>query len=168
MQREFTVQYVYDYAYSTYTPTVSLPVQPREQAKLDTPEGAMIAMMSAVRTGDYDGWLKCWDDKSRAKFAEAAKQEHRDAAFMAQSWQKSFGKKDVLLIARIEGSAHHLLGQIDRGEPDFAPQPDLGLLDLLIEHEGGLLADAPRALLGERDEARLLHLGLLFDTVSNL
>ena len=48
VQREFVVEYLYDYATSTYTPEVSLPIVPVAQFKRDTPENALIALFSAM------------------------------------------------------------------------------------------------------------------------
>lgn len=102
VQREFVVQYVYDYAYSAYTPPPMLPKQSREQAQRGTPEAALIAMLAAMRSGDYEGWLACWDEDSRSKFVQSAKDQHRDAAFWRNAWKDYFGNKEVVLLDRIE------------------------------------------------------------------
>ena len=56
-----------------------------------------------------------------------------------------------------------LLGDAQRAVGDLAPQGDLRFLDLLLDHERGLLADALGALLGGGDQLRLLDLGLGLD-----
>lgn len=42
-QSQFVVQYVYNYAQSTYSPPVNLPQVSRASAQRDTPEGTLIA-----------------------------------------------------------------------------------------------------------------------------
>lgn len=102
VQREFVVQYVYDYAFSTYTPPVALPIQPREGAKRTTPEAALIAILSAMRAGDYEAWLKCWDENSRNTFIAAAKEKKQDASYWQKIWKEDFGSREVFLVDRIE------------------------------------------------------------------
>ena len=77
------------------------------------------------------------------------------------------GVDHPLLIGRAQRLTNELLGQIDGGPGHLAPQPRLGLLDLLVEDEAGLFADPLGALLGHRHEARLLGLGLCFDPLAN-
>jgi hypothetical protein len=110
VQREFTVHYVYGYAYSSYTPGVTLPILGRAQVKLDTPEDALIALLSATRTGDYEGWLACWDEPARQHFLAAAKDQKQDAAFWQKVWKQFFGTvKEVILVDRVETVGYVIL-----------------------------------------------------------
>jgi hypothetical protein len=120
VQREFTVQYVYDYAYSAYTPIVSLPILARAQTKHETPEDALIALLSATRSGDYDGWLACWDETARNHFIAMAKEKKMDAAFWQKTWKQYFATvKDIVLVDRIETVGYVILDARTSGSPPF-------------------------------------------------
>jgi hypothetical protein len=103
VQREFVVEYVYDYAESRYTPEVPVAVIPRAQVKRDTPENAVNAFFSAMETGDYEAWLACWDAAARKDFEKDAVDQKHDAAYWKQMWVKALpaGVKSVML-ERIE------------------------------------------------------------------
>jgi hypothetical protein len=116
VQREFVVEYVYDYAFSSYTPQVTLPVVAPALGKRDTPENALIAFYSAMRAGDYDAWLACWDEASQKKFAEEAKTYKHDPAF----WKKYFNDvfsvhKTTLLVDRVETQVYVILDTLLTG-----------------------------------------------------
>jgi hypothetical protein len=102
VQREFVVQYVYDYAYSAYNPAVSIPNQPRQQVDRSTPEGALTALFSAMRSGDYEGWLACWDEQTRSQLVDTKRQDYRDPASWQKAWKNSIAGKEISLIDRIE------------------------------------------------------------------
>ena len=68
-----------------------------------------------------------------------------------------------LLVAGTELAADDLLGQRDGGSGDLAAQIFFRLLDLLLDDELRLLADATGAFFGERDQPHLLGLRLLLD-----
>ena len=109
VQREFVVEYVYEYAVSQYSPEVTLPVVPAIQAKQDTPENALIAFYSAMRTADYDAWLKCWDDADRQQLLQAAKDRKQDAAYWKKLWSDVLTKaKTTTLVDRVE-TEHYVI-----------------------------------------------------------
>lgn len=101
-QKQFTVQYVYNYAESTYTPAVPLPSVAKSAAKFDTPENALIALYSTMRNADFSGFLNCWDEPSRAaldaqmKASPPAKQE------LLAAWKNLIAGKTILLTHRLE------------------------------------------------------------------
>jgi hypothetical protein len=109
VQREFVVQYVYDYAYSAYNPAASIPNQPRQQADRSTPEGALTALFSAMRTGDYEGWLACWDEQTRKQLVDTKRQDYRDPAAWLKAWKSSIAGKEVSLIDRVETVSYIIL-----------------------------------------------------------
>jgi hypothetical protein len=109
VQRSFIVEYVYDYAYSTYRPEVQLPVVSPLQAKRDNPEDALIAFFSAMRTGDYEAFLKCWDDATQATLRAQAKDKNQGAAYWQNIWKQMFGNKQVLLADRMETNGYVIL-----------------------------------------------------------
>lgn len=74
-QSQFTVQYVFNYATSNYTPPVPLALVSRAAARHDSPEAALTAYYSAMRSGDYEAWLQCWDEPSRKALEATTKQQ---------------------------------------------------------------------------------------------
>jgi hypothetical protein len=102
VQKEFTVRYIYDYAMSTYTPAITLPKVPRAQVDRSTPEGALIALVSAVQLGDYDGWIQCWDEAGQKFYEDDAKAHKRDNAQWMKAYQQSLAGKSIVLTYRIE------------------------------------------------------------------
>ena len=97
-QKEFTVRYIYDYAMSTYSPPATLPIVSRTQADRSTPEGAIIALVSAMQQGDYDGWLQCWDEESRKTLTDAK----QDPASWKTKSQAALAGRTVVLAYRLE------------------------------------------------------------------
>jgi hypothetical protein len=108
VQRTFTVEYVYDYAISTYQPVVDLPTVSALQAKRDTPEGALIAFVSAARTGNYDAFLDCLDDAGKARMQAMAKDPKVGNAFW-QNIKQFYGNKPVQLLDRVETAGYVIL-----------------------------------------------------------
>lgn len=99
-QKQFTAQFIYNYAQSNYTPAVVLPNS--INASKNTLETALTAFYSAMQAGDYDAWLLCWDEPSRAAFVKDATENHHDATYWRGMWKQAFEGKRVLLIDRIE------------------------------------------------------------------
>ena len=109
VQREFVMEYVYEYAMSTYSPEVALPVVSPVQAKRDTPEDALIAFFSAMRSGNYAGWLDCWAEDDRKKLLQEAKDLKYDEGFWKKIWAQALGQvKTVTLVDRVE-TEHYVI-----------------------------------------------------------
>lgn len=109
VQRAFTVAYVYDYAYSAYTPTVTLPIQPVLAAKRDTPEAAVLALLSAMRTGNFDAFVDCWDDADKPILL-ALKKQPAELQQLLNGWKTIFGgNRPVELLDRVELIGYVLL-----------------------------------------------------------
>ena len=125
VQRAFTVEYVYDYAYSTYQPAVELPTVSPLQAKRDTPEAALIAMFSAMRTGNYEAFVQCFDEAGKAHLAAIAKEQNQGAAFWQGMWKKAIGNKGVLLIDRVETVGYIILNARFNTPTNNAPFPNI-------------------------------------------
>jgi hypothetical protein len=120
VQREFVVEYVYDYALSRYTPQVSVTIVARAQAKHDTPENTVIAFFSAMQTGDYDAWLSCWDAAARADFEKGAQEQKQDAAFWKKMWAGLFvPNTKVALVDRVETQSYVILDAHVPGKQPF-------------------------------------------------
>jgi hypothetical protein len=124
VQREFVVEYLYDYAYSSYTPSVKLPVIPAAKYERDTPEHALIALYSAMRSGDYDDWVKGWDEKGQKQLADGAKNKGQDAAFWRKIWSPVFAAaKDIELLDRVETSSQYVILDINIHGTSFTHKP---------------------------------------------
>lgn len=121
-QKEFTVRYIYDYAESTYSPPATLPTITRLQFDRSTPEGALIALVSAMQEGDYDGWLQCWDQESQKAFTDAK----QDAASWKKNAQASIAGKTVVLVYRIELTSYVILDtRLVSGKNQSLPFPSV-------------------------------------------
>jgi hypothetical protein len=125
VQKEFVVRYIYNYALSTYTPAVKLPQIPRVQADRSTPEAAMVAMVSAMRSGDYEGWLQCWDEDARKTFEQMAKSGKADAAMFKKGWATAFAGKEIVLVDRVELIADVILDARVQGDGTAQPFPTI-------------------------------------------
>ena len=119
VQKQFTVEYVYNYAESAYTPPVALPLTGRGAAKRDTPEAAAAAFYSAMRSGDYEGWLLCWEPTSRAALVAMTKEHPEGAEFWRAGWRKAYTAKNIVLVDRVETVNYIILDTrtIDAAKP---------------------------------------------------
>ena len=110
VQRDFVVEYVYDYALSNYTPSVRMPIQTPAQRKRDTPENALIAFYSAMRSGEYEYWFQSWDEPGQKELTDDAKNKKLDAAAWKKLWQQVFaGNRDAILVDRLETQSYVIL-----------------------------------------------------------
>jgi hypothetical protein len=109
VQKEFTIRYIYDYAMSTYTPAATLPIVSPAQFDRTTPEGALIALVSAMQLGDYDAWLQCWDETSRKALVDSAKASNQDAAALKKHLQSAVAGRSVVLVYRLETTSYVIL-----------------------------------------------------------
>ncbi len=101
-QKQFTVQYIFNYAEATYTPAVPLPLVSRAAVRRDTPEAALSAFYSAMVNGDYQGWLDCWDEPSRKVLEETTRKNPKGAESWRSAWREGFTGKRFMLIDRME------------------------------------------------------------------
>ena len=110
IDREFVVEYVYDYAFSNYSPEVKLPVAASVDSKRDTPENALIAITSAMRQGDYAAFVKCWDPEDQAKLATLARDGNQGPDYWKKIWGEVFNVgKSTILVDRIETQGYVIL-----------------------------------------------------------
>jgi hypothetical protein len=120
VQRSFSVAFVYDYAYSAYTPVVDLPVVPRGQAKRDTPEAAAIAYYSAQRNGDWDAFMQCWTEEDKKRIQDMIQTKKITVADLMVQWKQTFGNKPIELVDRLETIGYVIL---DARIPGASPVP---------------------------------------------
>ncbi len=124
MQRTFTVEYVYDYAISTYQPAVDLPTISALQAKRDTPEDALIAFVSAARTGNYDAFIECLDDAGKARM-QALSKDPKQANPLWQGVKQFYANKPVQLLDRVETAGYVILDTRFNTPTANAPFPNI-------------------------------------------
>lgn len=107
--KEFSIRYVYDYAQSTYTPAVPLARVPRAQWDRSTPEGALLALVSAGQLGDAEGFLSSWDEDARKAFEEQIKANKTTSAAWISDIQKGYGGNSWILVDRVEVTGYVIL-----------------------------------------------------------
>jgi len=125
VQRTFTVEYVYDYAISTYQPAVELPIVSPLQAKKDTPEAALIALDSAARTGNYEAFVDCFDDAAKARLQAMARDQKQGAAYWQSIWKQFYGNKPIQLLDRVETAGYVILDTRFNTPTNNAPFPNV-------------------------------------------
>ncbi len=132
--KQFTVEYVYRYVQSDYTPAVVLPQVRHSEAESDTPEHTLIALLSAVKTLDYDWWLSLWDTKSQQLFRDEATAKKQDSAYWKAVWQKQYVGKPATLVSRIE-TVNDIMLEFRVGP--LQPGAGTGLQPVIVKRENG-------------------------------
>ncbi len=133
-KKQFTVEYVYRYVQSDYTPAVVVPQVRHSEAQADTPEHTFVAFISAVKTLDYDWWLSLWDTKSQQLFRDEATTKKQDAAYWKGVWQTYFPGKAITLESRIE-TVNDVMLEFRIGP--VVPGRSGGLQPAVMRREGG-------------------------------
>lgn len=103
--RTFTAEVVYHFAHYDYTPAVKAEPVSKSGADLKTPEGAFIAVMSAMQQKDYEWFLSLWDKKSAADIRDQDLQ-HGGAEQTRKEWQDMFVGRRVEIAERIESGLY--------------------------------------------------------------
>jgi hypothetical protein len=133
-QAQFTVQYVYNYSKATYTPEVALPLISRAAVSRTTPEGALIAYYSAMRSGDYEAWLQCWDAASRKGLEDITKQQKNGAEYWRALWRQFYANKRFILTDRLETVNYIILdARVEDPTHPGAAQQDS---EILVSNQG--------------------------------
>lgn len=128
-QGQFTVQYVYNYAQSNYAPPVTLPILSRAAATHDTPEGSLTAFYAAMRSGDYEAWLQCWDEPSRRALEAITKSKKNGPEYWRSIWRQIYTGRRITLVDRIETVNYIILDtEIDDPAKPTAKQLDSQVL----------------------------------------
>jgi hypothetical protein len=133
-QSQFTVQYVYNYAQSNYTPAVTLPLVSRAAAKRDTPEAALIAFYSAMRSGDYEAWLQCWDEPSRRDLVAKTKEQKNGPEYWRALWRQFYTGRRFVLMDRLE-TVNYVILDVQIEDPN-KPGQNMPDSEVLVGHEG--------------------------------
>jgi hypothetical protein len=103
--RTFTAQVVYNFAHYDYTPPVAVEQVSRAGGDLKTPEGAFIAVLSAMQQKDYEWFLSLWDKKSAADIRDGDLQQGGSETTRKQ-WQEMFVGRRVEIAERIESGLY--------------------------------------------------------------
>lgn len=69
-----------------YTPPIAVSFVEKSTATYDTPEHAAISQLSAMQKKDYQWWIECWTESSRAELNQANKQLNRTPEFWINRW----------------------------------------------------------------------------------
>jgi hypothetical protein len=107
-----------------YVPPLPLPIRAAASAPeaLGSPEALMAESTSAMRRGDWDGWLALWDPQSRAymaaQFAEAG--VTREA--MLAGWTREFATRTFVLVRRIDLPDHVIIYSRRSDADDESPE----------------------------------------------
>lgn len=107
-----------------YVPPLPLPIRAAASAPeaLSSPEALMAESTSAMRRGDWDGWLALWDPQSRAymaaQFAEAG--VTREA--MLAGWTREFATRTFVLVRRIDLPDHVIIYSRRSDADDESPE----------------------------------------------
>lgn len=133
--KQFTVEYVYRYAQSDYTPAAKITAVKRAESRNDTPEHLLVACISAQQSLDYDWWLSLWDARSQAMITDLAKTQKHDAAYWKAAWQRGLEGKTVTLYSRLELPNDIVLEY--RVGPVVQTMPGLQTIPMPMRREGG-------------------------------
>jgi hypothetical protein len=133
-QKQFTIQYVYNYAESTYTPAVPLPTVARASAKFNTPENALIALYSAMRSADFEGFLNCWDEASRAGFEAQSKSSPQYKQKLLANWKTIVADKPAVLTHRLDTVNYVILDAVIQNA--FGPGKPFDDSEVLVFEKG--------------------------------
>jgi hypothetical protein len=99
--KQFTVEYVYRYEEMEYTPEVAFTAVDRKHSAADTPEQLFVALVSSMKTLDYDWWLSLWDAKAQAEMKEAEKTKGQGAPYWRDLWKGALEGQSVTLVKRL-------------------------------------------------------------------
>jgi hypothetical protein len=102
---------------------------PRAQFDRTTPEGALIAMLSAVQTGDGEGWLSCWDEESQKFWMDRIKSQKTDLSTWMHGFQQAYAGKQMVLYYRLEMTGYVILDfrVVDPAKPNEGTPPSDGV-----------------------------------------
>jgi hypothetical protein len=72
----------------------------RDAAKYDTPENALVAMVSAMHRGDYTAWLAGWTQPSRAQIEKTNADSKLTPETWINGWKRLVTGKQIAISAR--------------------------------------------------------------------
>lgn len=99
---KFTVEYVYNFISTTYTPEAQFKSISKEEASYSSPEEAFIAQFSAMINEDYAWWLSSWNSLSQDEILDRDKKQNRTAESWTKIWKKAMSGQTIKLIKKIE------------------------------------------------------------------
>ena len=131
--KQFTVEYVYRYEEMDYTPEVAFTAVDRKHAAADTPEQLFVALVSSMKTLDYDWWLSLWDAKAQAELKDGEKTKGQGAPYWRDLWKGALEGQSVTLVKRLRMPNDTIL-QFRLGPHHPASE---GLIPAVMRYEAG-------------------------------
>ncbi len=99
-QKQVVVEYKSLVQLSTVAQPVPFAFVAKDAAKFDTPENALIAMISAMSRGDYAAWLAGWTPPSRAQIEKTNADSKLTPETWINGWKRIVTGKQIAISAR--------------------------------------------------------------------
>lgn len=109
--KKVIVEEAYYFWQMKYDPQVKLKLlTSRSESSYETPEEALIAILSAMYLQDHDWWLHSWTQAAIDFRIAEDKRQNQSPADWRQIWDKLLKDKQAVLTHRIETSKYVILG----------------------------------------------------------
>jgi hypothetical protein len=99
-QKQVVVEYKSLVQLSRVAQPVPFAFVEKDAAKYDTPENALIAMVSAMHRGDYTAWLAGWTQQSRAQIEKTNADSKLTPETWINGWKRLVTGKQIAISAR--------------------------------------------------------------------
>lgn len=86
----------------TYSPALPVHAIHRTQERDNTPEGATIALLSAMAAGDYQWWLSNWSPESRTMMTKQYQKSGRKPTETVASWKGMLNSRPAVILGRAD------------------------------------------------------------------
>ena len=111
VKKEITREYVYYFEVMEYIPPVKVElVSNRSDARMDSPENALISGISAMYAKDYEWWLNTWDTDSREMMRERNKVKGWSPDFWRKGWEGFLKDREAILTHRVDTGDYVIIG----------------------------------------------------------
>ena len=96
------VEEVYNYTVLNYKQPLKLNIIDRSQSNYDSPENALITLLSGLSHLN-NGWvLSSWDNESRKKIKDIFAADPGKEKIMLESWKKTYPTAEFFLLRRVD------------------------------------------------------------------
>lgn len=103
---ELTYKFI-SYRYEPPYPITYL--QRGEEGKYNSPIDTITTYFSAMRNGDYNLFMSCWDEVSKIEVQKMDKEAGREPQFWIDKWEKWIGGRDLYIDYRVNTGSYILL-----------------------------------------------------------
>lgn len=86
----------------TYSPGLTVHAAPRAQGRDNTPEGATMALLSAMAAGDYEWWLSTWSPESRTTMTKQYQKSGRKPADFVANGKGTPSSRPAVILGRAD------------------------------------------------------------------